>query len=70
MSTYTTTQGDTFDILAKKIYGDEKHIDLLMGANPRYCGVIVFSAGIVLSVPDLTDTIATREGFPSWRSGA
>lgn len=70
MSTCTTIQGDTFDILAKKIYGDEKYIELLIGANPRYCGVIIFSAGVVLSVPDLPDTIATREGFPSWRSEA
>ena len=33
MNTYTTIQGDTWDLIAKKVYGDEKKLDVLMEYN-------------------------------------
>ena len=34
MNIYTTIQGDMWDSIAKKVYGTEKAMDILMKANP------------------------------------
>ena len=31
---YTTKSGDTWDVIAKEVYGSEYHADALMAANP------------------------------------
>ena len=54
MKSYTTVSMDTWDIISKKVYGDEHFIDKLIAANIRYRKVVIFSAGIVLSVPELS----------------
>lgn len=62
---YTTSQGDTFDSIALDFYGDEFKAPELILANPEYAGVIVFEAGVTLSVPELEDTAAST--LPPWR---
>lgn len=61
---YTTTQGDTWDIIALKVYGDEKYMSQLLKANPRYTDIIVFSAGVEIVCPDIEDTM---EHLPPWK---
>ena len=46
--TYTTIQGDTWDLIAKKVCGDEKKLDILMQNNPSFLEYLVFPAGIRL----------------------
>ena len=53
MKSYTTVSMDTWDIISKKVYGDEHYIDKLIAANVQYRKVVIFSAGIVLSVPEV-----------------
>ena len=36
MKQYQTIQGDMWDSIAKKVYGTEKAMELLMQANPTY----------------------------------
>ena len=48
MKSYTTVSMDTWDIISKKVYGDEHYIDKLIAANVQYRKVVIFSAGIVL----------------------
>ena len=38
---YRTIQGDTWDMIAKKVYGDEKYLDYLMAHN-FCCWIILF----------------------------
>ena len=33
---YTTKSGDTWDVIAKEVYGSEYHADALMAANPEH----------------------------------
>ena len=33
MSTYKTQQGDTWDLIALRVYGDEHFMDVLINAN-------------------------------------
>lgn len=50
MAKITTRKGDTFDLLARRAYGDDQQSALLRSANPG--AVEPFEAGVVLTVPD------------------
>lgn len=69
MSSYRTVQGDMWDIIAHKVYGDEKKMNVLIEANPSYRDVYIFPAGAVLNVPDLEDRteIQGTGSAPVWR---
>lgn len=62
---YTTIQGDTWDIIALKVYGNEKYMSQLLKANPRYTDIIVFSAGVEIVCPDIEED--TMEHLPPWK---
>lgn len=66
MTNYTTIQGDMWDYIAYKVYGNEKYIKLLMNANQEYRDYAVFPQGIRLVCPD----IPVEDGptyLPPWR---
>ncbi|WP_313579557.1 tail protein X [Lacrimispora sp.] len=65
METYNTVQGDTWDTIAKKVYGAEKHLDYLMKNNFNLLDHFIFPAGIVVNTPSLPDRKA--KGIPEWR---
>lgn len=50
MARITTRKGDTFDLLARRAYGDDRQSALLRSANPG--AVEPFEAGVVLTAPD------------------
>lgn len=69
MSTITTQQGDTWDILAKRIYGSELYMDKLIKANIGHRTVVMFGAGVELEAPEVERSIITDEdeGLPPWK---
>lgn len=64
-ATYTTRDGDQWDIIARRVYGNELHADWLMENNGKYIGIYEFDAGTVLSVPSLPESKAAE--LPPWR---
>lgn len=64
-NTYTTVQNDTWDIIAKKVYGEERYADYLMQNNFKCIDIFLFSAGTVLNTPELVET--TDSTLPPWR---
>lgn len=70
MKTYTTIQGDTWDIIAFKMYGDETQVGRLMQANFHLLDYFVFPAGVVVNIPDIPETDYYDEDYPDWRSEA
>lgn len=66
--TYTTTQGDTWDLIAYKLYGEEKYMKYLIEANWQMLDVLIFSSGTVLTVPDIQEK--TDDDAPFWRDDA
>ncbi len=64
--TYTTVQGDKWDEIAHKVYGDTKFTDVLLEANAEYRYIFIFSAGIVLDVPEV-ETRITSDDLPPWK---
>lgn len=65
---YTTRQGDTFDELALQAYSSEKKAHLLIEANPDYADVLIFDAGIELTIP-VDEEIVLPETLAPWRRG-
>lgn len=53
MRTYMTVSGDTFDKISLKFYGSEYLFPFLLKENPKYRMTVVFSAGVLLKIPDL-----------------
>ncbi len=62
---YRTVQGDAFDAVAFRLWGDERMARRLIEANPEYADVLVFSAGVELLVPDATPS-TTVPRLPAW----
>jgi phage tail protein X len=54
--TYTTVQGDMWDLIAFNQYGDEMQMHWLIEANPQHCETVIFPAGVVLQIPDLGES--------------
>ncbi len=65
MGKYETIQGDTWDAIAFKVYGEEKYMRYLMEANWSLLDIMMFSDGNILEVPDLPEE--TDEDIPDWR---
>ncbi len=65
MKTYTTIQGDMWDSIAYKLYGDEKYMCQLMQSNLELLDIFIFGAGTTLNVPELESEKGTN--LPSWR---
>ncbi|EMX9457375.1 tail protein X, partial [Salmonella enterica] len=52
MDNYRTIQGDAWDSIAARLYGNEYLSCLLVDANPKHRLTVLFSAGVILTVPD------------------
>ena len=67
MRKYMTVQGDTWDLIAMKMYpdlGGEKFTTELIAANPKYVETVIFSAGIELNVPEVA--VPASRLLPPW----
>lgn len=62
---YTTVQGDMWDSIAFKFYGDEKYISLLLQNNPELLDIFVFSAGTKVYIPEAPEE--DEDDVPEWR---
>ena len=68
-NTYTTRQGDAWDALAFRVYGDEKYTGWLMQNNFPLLDTFVFGQGVVLQTPPPPEDDETAY-MPIWRTGA
>lgn len=66
MKTYTTVSGDMWDLISKKVYGDEKFTDILINANPEHRMLYTFPAGIALDIPEIEERISADD-LPPWK---
>ena len=68
MATIKTIQGDTWDILSKRLYGSEMFMNTLIAANIEHRKTVIFSAGVVLEVPDIDKAkIDYETNLPPWK---
>lgn len=65
---YRTRSGDTYDMLALAFYNEERLASKIVQSNPRYSGVVVFEAGVLLKIPVLDNSnTAAPETVAPWR---
>jgi len=62
---YITEAGDTWDIIAYNVLGDEKRINEILDLNTKYIDTVIFEAGIMIQIPE---NIKTEKIFSSWRN--
>ena len=68
MREYITKSGDTWDIIAKEVYGDEMHLSFLMKNNGDLLTYFVFPSGVVVKIYDLPEEADEEdEDTPDWR---
>lgn len=68
--TYTTKQGDTWDAIARDIYGTEMLSGFLQQANSGYLNLVHFPSGIVLVIPAPPEKATAGQVAPWKRSTA
>lgn len=64
---YKTISGDTWDLIAFKTLGNEMYTHLLIESNIKHRNIVIFPAGVVLTVPDVETPAAM--GLPPWKRG-
>lgn len=62
---YTTKLGDTFDSIAFEYYNNERMAKTIMDANIRHIDTVIFSSGVVLTIPDVDTT--SEANLPPWK---
>jgi phage tail protein X len=67
MTTYITVQGDTWDVISYRVYGDEGHMGALIEANPGHTDIVIFPAGIKLIIPAAPEK-SPAANLPPWRT--
>jgi phage tail protein X len=65
---YITIQGDRWDTIALKAYGDASQINPIIDANPSVAIVISFEGGVRLVVPIIEISASTDKSLlPPWK---
>ena len=64
---YRTVQGDTWDIIAFRMYGTGNVMTELMNANPDHIGIGIFNASVTITIPEIDTSIQTAK--PPWMKG-
>ena len=66
--TYRTIQGDTWDLIALRMYpkiGAEKLMDVLLEANPEHMHTVIFPANVILNIPEVD--VPVISSLPAWK---
>ena len=68
---YNTAGGETFDSIAREVYGNEKYAAELMCANPHLTDLSVFTGQEAILLPqiDLTDAVDELPAKAPWEDG-
>lgn len=64
---YTTIQGDRWDTIAHKAYGDPLKISPIVEANPHVPKTPILPAGVVLYVPIQEREDVSPNNLPPWK---
>jgi len=64
---YTTVQGDRWDTVAFKAYGDATLYSEIVEANPTVPKDAVIPSGIVLNIPIRENSVSKKSVLPPWK---
>lgn len=64
---YTTVQGDRWDTVAFKAYGDATKYSAIAEVNPTVPKNVVIPSGVVLNIPVLETATTETSNLPPWK---
>lgn len=64
---YITKQGDRWDLIAYKAYGDATMIDIIIAANSGVSVDPVLKEGITLNIPIVDEPDVDKSLLPPWK---
>lgn len=64
--TYTTKDGDLWDLIAYQQLGSERYVERLINANRQHVSTVIFRAGVELTLPDIEQEQRVSR-LPPWR---
>ena len=68
MKTYLCAQGDVWDAISFKIFGDERYMDILIRANPHLRNVFKFDEPTTITIPEKPEIrYESLSSMPPWR---
>jgi len=67
--THKTTDGDRWDVLALRYYGDPLHVGPLLKANPYLASLPILPPNVTVRVPiiDRSELVPEPEPVVAWR---
>jgi len=66
---YRTQSGDTWDLIAYRVYGSEGYYHDLIRSNLRLIDIAVFDADIPIIIPEISEEVENDENLPPWKRG-
>ena len=70
MKKYLAAQGDVWDLLSYRFWGDECFIAELLNANPRLRHIALFDEPVLINVPDKPEVpVNSPLTLPPWKQG-
>ena len=66
---YRTQSGDTWDLIAYRVYGSEGYYHDLIRNNLRLIDIAVFDANIPVIIPEISEEVEDDENLPPWKRG-
>ncbi|WP_077074112.1 tail protein X [Mailhella massiliensis] len=68
METTLSRMGETWDMVARRVYGDEHFMDALIAANVKLRDTVIFSYGVEIVTPEIdTRSTAYDINLPPWK---
>lgn len=65
---YVTNDGDRWDLIAYKFYGNALNYEVIVNANPQVEIVPLLSGGIILKIPKIEiGNILKDDDLPPWK---
>lgn len=64
---YTTVEGDRWDLIAYRAYGDPGRVDGIIRSNPGLAVNGLLPAGITLQIPVIPEETANETILPPWK---
>ena len=66
---YRTVSGDTWDLIAFKVYESEGYFHDLIRNNLRLIDIAIFDANIPIIIPEISEEVEDDESLPPWKRG-
>lgn len=68
METILSRMGETWDMISKRVYGDEHFVNVLITANIDLRHIVLFPYGVEIVVPEIdTHSTAYDINLPPWK---